>query len=368
MTVDLKHDITKNILLLQGPVGPFFSGLREYFLKNGADKVVKINFNAGDDFYYRDGDIIRFKDPLHKLEEFYQNIAQTHKIEAVYLFGDCRPIHQIAVKLFDTLNIPVYVFEEGYIRPHYITLEKGGVNAKSNVPRAISAMRGKVPEPPTLHHKQLGYGFYKKMIHFAVTYFMLIYIFSRKYPFYKHHKPLTFIDMLGWGLSYLRKPFYRICDKMTQQRLLKHHRKSFFFVPLQVYNDAQVKYHSTYFDVKDFIEDVLVSFSRHSEPDMKLVIKHHPLDRGHRNYKSFIRFRARTLGISNRIHYVHEVNLPKFLKAAKGTIVINSTVGLSSLFHDTAVKVMGDAFYDIGGLTYQCHLNNFWTANCKVNR
>ena len=41
----------KRVLLLQGPVGPFFTRWAEDLRQAGA-QVFKVNFNAGDWFYY----------------------------------------------------------------------------------------------------------------------------------------------------------------------------------------------------------------------------------------------------------------------------------------------------------------------------
>ena len=41
----------RRVLLLQGPIGPFFKNLSEDLVKAGAS-VLKINFNGGDWFYY----------------------------------------------------------------------------------------------------------------------------------------------------------------------------------------------------------------------------------------------------------------------------------------------------------------------------
>lgn len=365
--IDLKHEIPQKILMLQGPVGPFFAKLRRYFLANGAEQVIKVNFNAGDDFFYNEGDIFYYKRPFHELEEFYNELIKEFEFDAVYLFGDCRKIHVIAHKVFTQNHIPIYVFEEGYIRPHYMTLEIGGVNAKSSLPKNINAMRVPVSDR-NYPQKSHGYGGFKKMMFFATIYFFLIYWYSKSYPFYRHHKKISAIDLFFWMRSYFRKPFYILKDKLTQKYIISRLKNKFFFVPLQVYNDSQVTHHSPYHDVKDFIEDVLLSFARYAPPHVRLVFKHHPLDRGHRNYKKFIFNRAKNLNIQNRIFYVHEINLPKFLKNAKGCVTINSTVGLSALFHDTPVKVMGKAFYNITGLTSQIPLKKFWINTGRVNR
>ncbi|MGL4717908.1 MAG: hypothetical protein ACRCXO_02275, partial [Kluyvera intermedia] len=43
----------------------------------------------------------------------------------------------------------------------------------------------------------------------------------------------------------------------------------------------------------------------------------------------------------------------------------NSTAGISALIHNKPLKVMGNALYDMKGLTYQGHLHQFWTAAFK---
>jgi len=58
--------------------------------------------------------------------------------------------------------------------------------------------------------------------------------------------------------------------------------------------------------------------------------------------------------------YIHDQHLPSLLKATRGVVVVNSTVGLSALGHGAPVKVCGTALYDIPGLTFQGRLRQFW--------
>lgn len=369
----LKHKIAKNILLLQGPVGYFFSDLYKYLKKCGSENVIKVNFNAGDDFFYSQKPIIRYAKPFHLLEEFYNSLLDNNPIDAVYLFGDCRFIHRIAIDIFKKRNIPYYVFEEGYIRPHYITIEEGGVNGNSSLKLASI---GKVPEIYCSSEREekyiaqkkapIGYGSFRKMVFFGFIYFCMCRILQYKYPFYIHHKSVSPLEILVWIKSFIRKYCYKIPDYIKQRYILNNHSKLYFFAPLQVYNDAQVFNHSPFHDITDFIETVLNSFANNAPSETYLVFKHHPLDRGHRHYGRFIKKRSKRLGIKKRVYYVHEVSLPKMLKFAKGVVTINSTVGLSSLYHQTPVKVLGNAFYDIGGLTYQGSLDRFWSHPGKV--
>jgi capsular polysaccharide export protein len=91
------------------------------------------------------------------------------------------------------------------------------------------------------------------------------------------------------------------------------------------------------------------------------VIKHHPLDRGYRDYTKLIRQIRNEHALEGRLLYVHDLHLPSLLKNTIGVVVINSTAGLSALFHGAPVKVCGRAIYDICGLTFQGSLKRFWT-------
>ena len=57
--------------------------------------------------------------------------------------------------------------------------------------------------------------------------------------------------------------------------------------------------------------------------------------------------------------------MPELLRHAKAVVTINSTAGISALIHNKPLKVMGNALYDIKGLTYQGHLHQFWQADFK---
>jgi capsule polysaccharide modification protein KpsS len=97
----------------------------------------------------------------------------------------------------------------------------------------------------------------------------------------------------------------------------------------------------------------------HAASDARLVIKHHPHDRGHRDYSAYIRALGARYACGERLVYVHDVHLPTLLKHARGTITMNSTVGASSMYHHTPVKALGRAIYDIPGLTSTRSLADF---------
>jgi len=184
---------------------------------------------------------------------------------------------------------------------------------------------------------------------------------------YLHHRPLTWLEALPWLRSFWRKVHYAVQEHNVLAHLTKELKGSYFLVPLQVNNDAQVHAHSDFASIANFIEDVMASFARHAPVKTALVIKHHPMDRAYHDYSNLIAARAQQLGLQGRCMYIHDQNLPKLLEFARGVVVINSTVGLSALHHGTPLKVCGHAIYDMAGLTYQGSLNDFW-RKARQNR
>jgi capsular polysaccharide export protein len=134
-----------------------------------------------------------------------------------------------------------------------------------------------------------------------------------------------------------------------------------------VHLDSQLK-HSRYATINEFIREVVTTFAKHAPPEHELVLKLHPMDRPYSDYAMDIEHLRLELGLGNRLHYVDVINLPAALRQARGTVVINSTVGLSSLMHGTPVKCLGRAVYDMPGLTHQGSLAEFFEAPPEVDR
>ncbi|MCK5814018.1 MAG: capsular biosynthesis protein [Cocleimonas sp.] len=350
----------KNILLLQGPMGPFFKRFAQELEQKGAN-VVKVNFNAGDWFFFPKGQ--SYKGTYHDWVEYIDRLVIDKKINQVFLFGDERLYHKLAInKVFKPNNIAVHVFEEGYLRPSFVTLEKGGVNGNSNIPKEPSFYLNTVfsSESSTFDQPVVKGQFLKSML-FSVTYGLAKAVGFFAYRKYQHHRCLSPIKQgVRWLWGWLvQKPFYHFTERDSYQKIKKTLNKKYFFVPLQVHNDFQIS-HSPYKDVKEFIEEIITSFALHAPKDTALVFKHHPMDRPYRNYKTFLLRLEKEHQLEGRLFYLHDQHLPSLLHNASGTIVINSTVGLSSLYHGVPVLVKGTAVYDMPGLTSQRPLDDFW--------
>ena len=65
----------RNVLLLQGPVGPFFT-LFARDLETRGFNVFKVNFNGGDSFFYRRKRTIDYRGKLKDWEDFLQRTLE----------------------------------------------------------------------------------------------------------------------------------------------------------------------------------------------------------------------------------------------------------------------------------------------------
>ena len=350
----------KNILLLQGPIGFFYKRVGKQFSNKGAH-VYRIGLNAGDELFASKQNYTPYRGKPEEWYNFILHFLKNRKIEKIFLFGDCRFYQSLAKSAADALGVNVFVFEEGYIRPHYITLERHGVNDYSLVPRNPDFYKKIILKeiPPAKHSTPNPISNWS----IVIAYYFIAKLFSFRYSYYQHHRNFSATQEFFFGTrSLIRKIFYTQRDKKLLPMIQNELSNQYFFVPLQTHNDFQILQHSGYGSIEKFIIEVLESFaSKANEKDL-LMFKHHPIDRGRKNYKNFIIEQAEELGIAKRVIVVHDLHLPTCLEHAKGTITINSTVGLSSILKGTPTITLGRAIYNIEGLTNKSlTLDDFWT-------
>ena len=356
-------DESHRILLLQGPIGPYFFQLSQ-FLQKQEKEIYKLNFNGGDVFYYPPDDLVYtyFGEADHFQSYLIEFIVQ-NKIDAVVCFGHKRIYHDIAKKVcqdFDGVNF--WSFEEGYLRPHYITFEKWGVNSASVLPRSAEFYLDNELNIPSMREpRALVSGFFTRFW-LAMHYYMAMYFCRNQLKNYIHHRDYRVLNyMAAWATSGWRKWAYKPRESLLAKSIENNDFPEFFIVPLQVHNDSQVKSFGCVKNVPAFIRTVLRSFVKGADKDVHIIFKHHPMDRGFNHYGELITKLSKKYGIEDRVHYVFDIPMPVFLRKAKGMVVINSTSGLSALLHNMPVKASGQAPYDFAGLTDQQPLSRFWS-------
>ncbi|MFT3928197.1 MAG: capsular biosynthesis protein [Myxococcales bacterium] len=347
----------RNALLLQGPMGPFFRHFADELQAQGI-QVTKLNFNAGDALYFRGPEARSYRGRLDGLGAYFEQLMREQRIDGVFLFGDGRPVHRKAIEVAQRLGIRVFVFEEGYMRPDWITLEEGGVNGHSSLPRDPAFYRAfsheEVPEAVRVKSSFGRAGWFSTAYSIALT----LGFFA--YPYYRHHRPLNaFVEAFRWVRGGLRKQIFVRRERGLTEWLSETRHKQFFLVAMQVHCDYQLV-HSPFDSVEQFLEQVMASFAKHAPKTQSLVIKSHPLDRPYREHGPLIRRLSQRFGLEGRVTHVHDLHLPTLLRHASGVVMINSTVGLQAVQAGTPVKVLGHAVYDMAGLTYQGSLEAFW--------
>ena len=110
-------------LFLQGPHGPFFNRLGKMLRLTGAE-VWRVGFNAGDRaFWFHPRSYIPFRGAAPDWPETFKGLIAEKGVTDIVLYGDTRPIHAQAVTEAKARGIAVHVFEEGYMRPYWVTYE-----------------------------------------------------------------------------------------------------------------------------------------------------------------------------------------------------------------------------------------------------
>ena len=285
---------------------------------------------------------------------FLRQLLQERGIRHIFMYGDFIIPHRIAIEEARALGVEAWVFELGYLRPNYVTLERDRVNARSNLNRPVETYRDLPPadRPARRHRAESRLALAQSMegpqgVHPA-----------RLHPLPDHRG--------GTQAAAFTRGFcgascaaagatgcYRWQERPLKRRLLEH--LSFFLAVLQVSSDSQIQMGSPYRGMHDFIEDVIRSFAGHAHASDHLAFKHHPRDRGYNNYATLIDLLARRYGVSGRVHYFHDGPLSRYLRTCRGVITVNSTVGLQALFHAVPTKTMGDTFYNLEGSRIRSH-------------
>ena len=255
-----------------------------------------------------------------------------------------------------THPLRIWVLENGYFRPDWITVEENGVNASSNLPRDRSAYDPPIPE--ILPTRPAGRILPHHVVNISL--YHLVQLFGR--PLYRRYaQPYitpAWVQCAGHMRRYFKLMLRRTAESDAESLRA---RGPFFLACLQREGDAQLLRYSHYADNTAFLAEILTSFARHAPQDARLVVKNHPLDPGLVDLRRMTQVLAVERGLTDRVDFIDGGNLAQLCRASNGMVVNNSSAALSAMGFKTPVKVLGDAFFDIDGLADQKPLNAFWT-------
>ncbi len=287
-----------------------------------------------------------------------------HRITDLVLLGEQRDYHQQAIALAHARGINVTVTDFGYLRPDWITFERDGMSACSHFPRDPEIIRSLASDLPEADLSKRYSDSFWTMAIWDIGYHLANYFLWWLYPHYRSHKMANpILIYLGTGLRLLlggwnnRRARHQLFDLMKAGT-------PYFVLPLQMAYDFQIRAYSPFKDQDEAIEQVLGSFAAHAPLNSRLLVKVHPLDPGMKNWGRLVRTLAARLGVQDRVAYIDGGNLDRIIDKAKGMVTINSTSGLRALYLKCPVVTLGEAIFDIPGLTFRQGLDRFWTE-CK---
>jgi capsular polysaccharide export protein len=349
----------RSFLFLQGVASPFFDLLADRLLSAG-HLVYRVNFNGGDMAYWLGKPSWQFREKVDELPAFLDKKFGIFGFSDIILFGDRRPIHRLSIEWAKQQGVRIHVFEEGYFRPYWVTLERDGVNKHSHLPRDPDwywRVGQSLPDYGT------GIPFvtplWIRALH-EVLYHVASAVNPLFFPGYRTHTPyIAPIAGAGHVRRFVTLRFHERQDKKALVGLIKD-STPYFLLPLQLNSDAQIRDNSPFTHMNGLMEHVMSSFAHYGPRNSRLLIKNHPLDPRLVNYHRVVRQLERRFDLTGRVHYLETGDLMTILHHARGVVTVNSTVGTLAQGLGCPVIALSNPIYDLPGLTFQGTLDEFW--------
>lgn len=357
-----KGDATRRVfLLLQGPHGPFFDRLAGLLRAAGAD-VWRVGFNAGDRFFWSDdASFIAYTSTADEWPARLDALIRDKGVTDIVLYGDTRRHHATACQAAHDKGLMLHVFEEGYLRPFWISYERDGANGHSALMRIsldqmrtdLHQARADLPRPPSNWGDMRQHRFYGALYHFVLM------AGRRAFPHFRSHRNITVMQEFRLNLRrFLLGPFFSLYSWVETVRI-RRRGWPFVLVLMQLDHDSSLRSHSDYDTQRDFIRDCLEAFASHAPCHHHIVFKAHPLEDGRAADPRTIGQIAARLGIADRVHYLHSGKLARVLSLARSVVTVNSTAAQQALWRGLPVKALGRAVYCKPGMVSDQPLTDF---------
>ena len=333
-------------LFLQGPHGPFFQRLGRMLTRAGAE-VWRVGFNRGDRAFWTAAGYIPFKGRPEDWPSTLRLILAERRITDIVLYGDTRPIHAEAVQAARAMGLTVHVFEEGYLRPYWVTYERGGSNGNSRLMQmglaemqaALSGLDLDLPDAPAHWGDMAQHMFWGALYHwFVLTGFW-------DYRNFRPHRALTVgQEFLLYLRRFLLMPLHRV-ERLAATWRIQTGGFPYHLVLLQLEHDSSFQMHSPFRSMTDFLSVVMEGFARGAPRHHHLVFKAHPLEDGRVPVAAEIARLAALHGVAERVHFVRGGKLARLLNPARTAVTVNSTAAQQVLWRGLPLKIFGAAVY-----------------------
>ena len=353
----------RRFLFLQGPHGPFFHRLGK-MLRAAGGEVWRVGFNAGDRaFWFGAPNYISYRGTLEEWPTVFSALVDDHKITDIVLYGDTRPIHAQAISLAKAAGLRVHVFEEGYMRPYWVTYERGGTNGNSrlmdlsvsDMQEALALSDLAIATPPAKWGDMRQHVFYGALYHWFVLFR------NRHYKKLVRHRELPVMTEAAlYTKRLLLMPFIAL-DRRIPTARIRYGGFPYHLVLMQLEHDSSFQMHSPFTRMAEFIEVVIDGFAKGAPRHHHLVFKAHPLENGRSPLRKIIRAVAKAHGVGKRVHYVRGGKLAQLLDNARTSVTVNSTAGQQVLWRSIPLKVFGKAVYSKPEFVSEQPLEDFFS-------
>ncbi|MEL7282724.1 MAG: capsule biosynthesis protein CapA [Pseudomonadota bacterium] len=360
----------KTFLFLQGPHGPFFHRLGRMVRHSGAE-VWRVGFNAGDRLFWRDRRrYVSYKGDADGWPKFFKNLVAEKGVTDLVLYGDVRPIHAQAVAHAKEIGLKIHVFEEGYMRPYWVTYEREGSNGHSklmqmsvhDMRRALENSDMDTALPPASWGDMRQHIFYGAMYHGAVL------LFNQGYRKFRPHRALTVRQEFGLYLKRLILMPYQAVERRIATLRIRYGGFPYHLALLQLEHDASFQAHSPFETMADFLHTVIEGFAAGAPKHHHLVVKAHPLEDGRVPIRWELMRLAREHGIETRVHFVRGGKLAQLLDEARSAVTVNSTAAQQVLWRGIPLKTFGNAVYAKPEFVSTKPLKDFFTLAERPDR
>ncbi|WP_295386854.1 capsular biosynthesis protein [uncultured Thiodictyon sp.] len=351
-----------HFVFLQGMPSPFFSRIGDRLSRAGC-QVTGINLCFGDWFFWNGGETINYRGSLDAWPRFLDEFCAINTVTDLVLLGEQRNYHQRAVAVAQARGVRVTVTDFGYLRPDWITLERDGMGGNSRFPRSVEAIRAlamRLPAPDlTRRYSDSALRMAVGDLLYSFGNALLWWLFPRYQRSDKRPHPFIYAPASARRLLRARAGQRRAAAAL---QALRARTERYFVFPLQLEHDFQIVAYSPFTNLDEPIRLVIASFARHAAPDTCLLIKAHPWDPGVKNWAKRVGRWAAEVGVATRVVYIDGGNLDEMIHGSAGLVTVNSTSGIRALQLGSPVKLLGQAVYDVPGLTFQGHLDAFWST------
>ncbi|EAQ01958.1 capsular polysaccharide export protein KpsS [Pseudooceanicola batsensis HTCC2597] len=334
-------------LFLQGPHGPFFHRLGRMLRLAGAE-VWRVGFNAGDRaFWFHPDSYIPFHDRPGAWGRRFAELVREKNVTDIVLYGDVRDIHAEAIRQAREMGLAVHVFEEGYIRPYWVTYEREGANGHSRLMEMTVGEMRKALEQSDLDTAlpPARWGDTRQHVFYGALYHWFVMFLNRAYRHFEPHRSLSVTREFRLYLKRLLLMPAHGLERWFATLRIRHGGFPYHLALLQLEHDASFQAHSPFATMTDFLDLVIRGFAEGAPRHHHLVFKAHPLEDGRVPVRREIRRLARDAGVTDRVHFVRGGKLAQLLADARTAVTVNSTAAQQVLFRGIPLKTFGSAVY-----------------------